>query len=101
MPPSFVWQEGADLCLRIYAVPKGLTTAIDGMKEDALRVRLHALPENGAANKALVRFFADLLKKPASAILVRAGHRSRHKTLVVRDMSEQDPLIRRLGAKKI
>ena len=49
----------------------------------ALAVRVHAPPEGGKANAALVKLLARTWKLPKSAISIVAGHRRRRKVLLV------------------
>jgi hypothetical protein len=50
---------------------------------DALKIRLAAPPVDGKANAALIRFVADTLKLPTSAVNLKSGHNSRRKVLAV------------------
>jgi uncharacterized protein (TIGR00251 family) len=61
---------------------------------DALKVKLRAAPEKGKANRALVRYLADLLGVASSAVTVAAGHTSRRKR--IRVMGVMAGQIRRL-----
>ena len=78
--------DGIDLHVRL--TPKaaldrieGIETAADGRSH--LKARVRAVPENGAANAALVRLVAKALGVPGSAVSVVAGGTSRLKTLRV------------------
>jgi uncharacterized protein YggU (UPF0235/DUF167 family) len=78
--------DGIDLYVRL--TPKaaldrieGIETAADGRSH--LKARVRAVPENGAANAALVRLVAKALGVPGSAVSVVAGGTSRLKTLRV------------------
>ena len=53
------------------------------MHGDALRVRLTAAPVDGAANEALVRFLADRLEVPRTAVRLVAGEAARTKLVAV------------------
>ncbi|RUV93079.1 DUF167 domain-containing protein [Mesorhizobium sp. M1A.F.Ca.IN.022.07.1.1] len=58
---------------------EGIETAADGRSH--LKARMRAVPENGAANRALERMVAKALGVPGSAVSVVAGGTSRLKTL--------------------
>lgn len=60
---------------------EGIEELADG--NICLKARVHAVPEKGKANKALVKLIADYLKVPKSSISVVAGHTSRIKTLEI------------------
>lgn len=59
----------------------GWETDADG--REALRLRLRARPVEGEANAALVRFLAEALGVPKSAVVLARGDRSRLKRLEV------------------
>jgi uncharacterized protein (TIGR00251 family) len=63
----------------------GVDHADDGKALLAARVR--AVPEKGAANKALLKLFAKWLGIPKSAVSLCAGATSRLKTLHVRGVA--------------
>ncbi|AZO10741.1 MULTISPECIES: DUF167 family protein [unclassified Mesorhizobium] len=78
--------DGIDLYVRL--TPKaaidrieGVETADDGRSH--LKARVRAVPENGAANKALERLVAKALGVPGSSVSVVSGGTSRLKTLRV------------------
>jgi hypothetical protein len=53
------------------------------MHGDAVKVRLAAPPVEGAANDALIRFVAERLGVPRSAVRIAAGATSRRKVVEV------------------
>jgi uncharacterized protein len=82
-----VWRVsagGIDLFVRL--TPKGGADRIEGIEQTAdgrahIKARVRAVPEKGAANKALERLVADWLGVPASTVSVIAGGASRLKTV--------------------
>ncbi|TPN83797.1 DUF167 domain-containing protein [Mesorhizobium sp. CU2] len=75
---------GIDLHVRL--TPKAAFDRIDGVETTAdgmshLKARVRAVPENGAANAALMRMVAKALGVPGSAVSVIAGSTARLKTL--------------------
>ena len=56
------------------------------MYGDAVKIRLAAPPVDGAANAALIRFLANALTVPRSAVVITAGAGSRHKRVRVNGM---------------
>ena len=66
--------------LKIIAKPNSPRTEIIRWDEEkkALRVNVHAKPEDNEANIAIVKFFSKLLKKKVS---IKSGLRSREKLL--------------------
>ncbi|OGU11065.1 MAG: hypothetical protein A2W29_02300, partial [Gemmatimonadetes bacterium RBG_16_66_8] len=56
---------------------------IAGRHGDAIRIRLAAPPVDGAANTELVKFLAERLGVPRSAITIVRGASGRRKTVSV------------------
>lgn len=75
----------ATACLRlqVQVMPNAKRTGVAGMHGDALNIRLQAQPVEGKANEALVRFVADALALPKSAVAVSHGATSRRKLLEI------------------
>ena len=71
------------LKLAIHATPGAKRTEAAGLHGDALRVRLAAPPVDGKANEALIRFIADTLALPKSAVCLKSGQTSRRKVVEV------------------
>jgi uncharacterized protein YggU (UPF0235/DUF167 family) len=79
-----IGRDGIDLFVRL--TPKSALDRLEGAETSAdgrshLKARVRAVPENGAANKALEKLVAKALGVPASAVSVIAGGTSRLKTL--------------------
>ena len=85
-PPFSVGSDG--LVLHIRLTPKGERDAIDGIEplsngQSVLKVRVRAVPEDGKANKALIKLIADTLDCAASSIEIVSGATARIKTLKI------------------
>jgi uncharacterized protein (TIGR00251 family) len=85
-PPFSVGSDG--LVLHIRLTPKGGRDAIDGIEplsngQSVLKVRVRAVPEDGKANKALIKLIADTLDCAASSIEIVSGATARIKTLKI------------------
>lgn len=70
--------------LNIHATPRAAQERIDGIETDAagrvwLRVRTTAAPEDGKANRAVVKLLAKSWKIPASCFTVINGEAARYK----------------------
>ena len=78
------------LKLPIHATPGAKRTEAAGEHGGALRVRLGAPPVDGKANAALLRFLADELDLPVSAIAILRGETGRNKTLRIAGRSAVD-----------
>ena len=73
---------------------EGIETLADG--RPVLKVRVRAVPEDGAANEGVRRLIAKALRVPASAVSLEAGATARLKTFVI--SGEGDKLSAALAA---
>jgi uncharacterized protein (TIGR00251 family) len=78
-------QDGVTIPIR--ALPRARRTALDGVVDGALRVRLAAPPVEGAANKALLQYLAGVLGVPKRDLDLVSGEHGRHKLVLVRGLS--------------
>lgn len=69
--------------IRLHVQPRASRTEAAGLHGGALKIRLAAPPVDGAANEALVRWLAEELGVPRSAVALTAGLSSRAKTVEV------------------
>ena len=76
--------------IRIEAQPHAHQNAVVGLEKGVLRLRIAAPPVGGKANEALVRFLAELLGVPKSDLSVEKGLTSRHKTVAVRGLTQEE-----------
>lgn len=63
----------------LYVQPRAAKTAIAGMHDGLVKIRLAAPPVEGEANRALTEFIAGKLGIPKSRVRVVAGAASRRK----------------------
>lgn len=73
--------------LTIRVIPRARRTAWDGIRGEALLVRLAAPPVDGAANAALIAFLANALGVARRQVTLVAGERGRDKTLRIEGLS--------------
>lgn len=71
----------------VHVVPRAKVTEVAGRHGDAIRIRLAAPPVDGAANEELVRFLAERLGVPRSAVTIVRGTTARRKTVSVRGVT--------------
>jgi len=84
MPESPVTQDGDGVRLAVRVTPRAKRNALAGTIAGAdgrplLAIRLAAPPIDGAANKALLAFLADLFGLPKSAVAILSGETGRRK----------------------
>jgi uncharacterized protein (TIGR00251 family) len=80
---SWVVAATGGVRLTLHVQPRASRTEVAGRHGDALKMRLAAPPVDGAANEELVRFLAERLKVPRSAVTLVSGAGSRRKVVVV------------------
>jgi uncharacterized protein (TIGR00251 family) len=69
--------------LSIKVVPGASKTELAGWLDDTLKVRLAAPPEQGKANRALVRLLSETLGVPARSIRIVSGTASPRKLVEI------------------
>lgn len=78
--------------LKVHAVPNAKRTETAGLVGDALKVKLHAVPEGGRANKELENFLAAALNLPKRGVCVEAGTTSREKFVRIAGTDKESAL---------
>jgi uncharacterized protein (TIGR00251 family) len=79
----FTSDSPAGCLLTIRVTPRAGRSAIAGVREDLLLVKLAAAPVDGAANEALVATLAEALGVPKRDVSIVSGERSRTKRVLV------------------
>lgn len=80
--------HGPSITVQIYTQPRASQSAVIGLHDGELKVKVTSPPVDGEANAELVRFFSKLLGLPRSQISVLRGQQSRHKSLLIEGCSE-------------
>jgi uncharacterized protein (TIGR00251 family) len=80
--------EAAGLRVAVRIAPKARRDAVEGLAETAnggaeIRVSVTAVPEDGKANRALIKLLAKAWGVPKTAISILAGETERHKILSI------------------
>lgn len=84
--------------ITVQITPNAKKSEVIGVLDDALKIRLQAQPIEGKANEALVRFLADVLDLPKSAIAITHGHTSKRKIVgIAASRLTEEELRRRLA----
>lgn len=79
---------GCRLALRVQ--PKSSQNKIVGPEGDALKVKLHAAPEDGKANEALVDLLRALFRLPRQNIKILRGEKSRSKWVEIQGLKPEE-----------
>lgn len=93
---------GSAARLTVRLTPRGGRDAVEGWVRDAdgapcLKVRVASPPVDGAANEALERLIAAMLKVPGGAVTIVSGQQARVKRLEIAGVDEAD-VTRAFGA---
>jgi len=72
------------ISIRLHIQPKASKSRIVGIHDGCLKIAVTAPPVEGKANKAVVKFLADLLGVPVRDVTVKSGAQSRRKLVVVK-----------------
>lgn len=67
--------------ITLHVVPNAPKSAVVGRHGTAIKVKLHAPAVDNKANTELLRFLAEQLDLPASAVTLVRGQKSREKTV--------------------
>ena len=71
-------------------IARARKTELGGVRDNALVVRLAAPPLEGAANEALVDYFAALLRLPRRAVRIVSGERGRRKRIALAGVTAEE-----------
>jgi len=80
-------------------VPGSSKTAIAGLLNGALKIKIAAPPEHGKANRALIEFLAKKLGVKKNALTIISGKTTHLKQLKIAGLSS-DSLLEKLHLKK-
>ncbi len=80
--PFWRWQ-GEVLALRCQVQPRASGDQITGEHGGRLRIRVNALPSEGAANQRLREFLAREFGVATGAVEISTGHGNRFKTALI------------------
>lgn len=95
-PVSFLKADARGVRLTIRVIPRAAKSAVAGIRDNALLVRLNAPPVDGAANEALVALLAERCGVPGRAIAIAHGAKGRLKTVTIEGVTA-DAVAKRLG----
>ena len=83
MAETWIQESGGGVVLSLHVAPRAKRTEIAGLHGAALKVRLAAPPVDDKANRELLRFLADRLGAPNSAVRLVSGQTSRGKRVAI------------------
>lgn len=83
-------QKGSDLLLSIKVSWGSKVNAFAGIEGNHLKIKIAARPVKGEANAALINFLASNLNISKSQISIKQGVASKIKTVLLKDVSQDD-----------
>jgi uncharacterized protein (TIGR00251 family) len=84
--------DGVRLCLKV--LPRSSRTEVVGVQGDMLRIRVASAPVDGVADAALLRFLAERVSVPRSAVRIASGERGRTKVVLIAGVSAEHVCLR-------
>jgi len=86
------WAYNVDMTqavrIAVYVQPRASKSAVAGLHDGYIKIRLAAPPVDGAANQALIEFVAARLGIAKSRVKLVSGASSRRKTLEIEGVEE-------------
>lgn len=73
----------------VYVQPRASKSAVVGMHDGSIKIRLAAPPVDGAANAALVEFIADRLDVAKSRVRIVNGMTGRRKVVEIEGLTAE------------
>ncbi len=89
MPPIEVLETKKGLCFDVRVRPGSGRSAFSGEHDSALKVDLKSPPEEGKANKELIKIVASALGIKSADVMIASGETSRRKRLSVRGVDRK------------
>ena len=89
MEPLKIQQAGSAVVFSVKVVPRSSRTAIAGILNGMLKVKLAAAPEKGKANESLVEFLAETLGVKKNTVSITSGLTSPVKTILITGVSAE------------
>jgi uncharacterized protein len=83
MPDLAIEERAGRAQFAVRLIPRASRSAIAGVREGTLHVRVTAAPVNGAANRALVELLGKTLRVGPTSIRIESGATSSRKRLSV------------------
>jgi uncharacterized protein (TIGR00251 family) len=80
-------QTAGGIELEVRVIPRARRSALAGIRDGRLVVRLSAPPVDGAANEALIEFLAALVERPRRAVRIVSGETSREKRVAIEGLT--------------
>lgn len=81
--PGYLEIGKGGIFLNLWVQPGAARTELVGIHGDTLKIRVQAPPVDGAANEAVVHFFAQEFGLAKKQVMLEHGHSGRRKRLLI------------------
>ena len=88
--PSYIRPTDEGSHLDVFVQPRAARDGVVGLHGAALKLKVQAPAQDDKANRAVVALAAAALGIPKNRVEIVAGHRSRHKTLLLSGVRPED-----------
>jgi uncharacterized protein (TIGR00251 family) len=78
------------LTFQVQVIPRASHAQLVGVQEGLLKIKVTALPVEGAANEACIKLLAKTFALRKSQMEIFTGAKSRKKTVLVKDISRAE-----------
>ncbi len=82
---SFYVVSKRGIILNLHVIPNSPKTYISGKHGDSIKIKLKAPPVNGKANKELIKYINDILKKYNVRCEITSGKTSHSKAILLKE----------------
>ena len=89
VPEGAVTAINGGCVINCLATPRASRNALSAWHDGRLKIALAAPPVDGEANKTLVKFMAEVLQVPKSAVSVASGLTGRRKAVAVSGLDSE------------
>jgi len=86
--PTYLTLSKTGVYIRVHAQPAARKEGLRGIHGDAIKLAVHAAPQDGKANVAIAVLLATLLCIAKSDVSIVAGHQSRSKRFFIEGNAE-------------
>ena len=84
-----IHEEDEGVLFTVKIIPASSKTALAGLLEGTLKIKISAPPQKGKANQALIRFLAEKLGVKKNSIKITSGQTKEIKTIKIAGLSAQ------------
>lgn len=89
MASQWLKETSEGVIVNVRAQPRSSCVGLDGIMEDALKLRVHSAPVDGKANKEITELLASIFKIPKSCVVFKSGETSKIKRIELKGLTPQ------------